>query len=252
MKIITVTIYTILLITILFSCTSENANDCFQTNGSIVEKEIPISSFEKILVNRNITLILKQEDQFKVTIATGATLINDVEVVVHNNQLQLTDHNTCNYVRSYEATKIYVSAPNINEIRSSTQYTITNHGSLNYPNLKLISEDFNVPNSFTVGDFNLQVNCTKLVVTSNNISSYFISGSAEKLNVGFYSGTGRFEGANLIAQEVSFYHRGSNDIIVNPQLSLKGTLVGVGNVVAINQPETVEVEALYTGTLIFL
>ncbi|WP_452231117.1 MULTISPECIES: head GIN domain-containing protein [unclassified Lacinutrix] len=241
----------ILIVAILFSCNSEDANDCFQKSGKIVQEEVMLSSFEKILVHRDIELILKQGVTFQVVIETGENLLNDVEAKVVANELQLTDKNTCNYVRDYGITKVYVTAPNITAIRSSTQYDISSDGVLNYTHLELFSEDFNVPESFTVGDFKLQVNTQSLSVVGNNISSFYISGTTEALYVGFFSGTGRFQGEDLIAQDVEIYHRGTNDILVNPQASITGEIRSTGDVVAYHQPALVTVEEFYDGKLIF-
>lgn len=243
-------LYIVVLI-FLFACDSEDANDCFQKSGNIVQQEVSITDFEKILVNRNIELILKEAPETYVLIETGENLMNDIEVLVIDNQLRLTDNNTCNYIRDYEPTKIYVSAPNVKEIRSSTQFDISSDGVLSYNNLKLISEDTNYPGTFTIGDFRMQINSNNLSALANNLASFYISGETNKLHVGFYSGTGRFEGANLIAQEVSVFHRGSNDMIVNPMVVLTGELRGTGNLISKNIPPTVEVEQFYTGELIF-
>jgi hypothetical protein len=136
-------------------------------------------------------------------------------------------------------------------IRSSTQYEISSDGVLNYPNLRLISEDFNVPETFTMGDFRLEVNTTNLSITTNGLSFFYMSGSAENVNVSFFAGAGRFEGRNLTAQKVEVYHRGSNDMIVNPQQSLTGELLGTGDLISVNQPSNVDIEEVYTGELIF-
>ena len=61
----------------------------------------------------------------------------------------------------------------------------------------------------------------------------------------------RFEGEQLIAQHINVYHRGSNKMIVNAQQSLTGTLYSTGDLIAKNHPNEVEVEELYTGSLIF-
>jgi len=236
---------------LFFACNSEDAGDCFQTSGSIIQQEVTVDAFEKILVNRDIKLVLKQDVDYKVIIETGKNLMNDVKAKVINNQLILTDNNTCNYVRDYGITTIYVSAPNITEIRSSTQYEIVSDGVLNYNSLRVLSEDFNAPETFTIGDFRLEINIINFNVTTNGLSSCYISGSAENVTIGFYAGAGRFEGRNLIAQNVEVYHRGSNDIIVNPQLSLTGELLGTGDLISVNQPPIVEVEQVYTGELIF-
>ena len=241
----------ILSLMLIVACNSEDALDCFQTEGNIVQQEIVVSSFEKIVVNRDIELIVKEGSDYRVIIETGENLLNDVLVIVVDNELQLTDNNTCNYVRDYGNTKVYVTAPNITEIRNSSQYEVSSEGILTFPELSLVSEDFNAPGSFTVGDFRLQINNDKLRVVTNNISSFYMSGTVNSLFVGFYAGAGRFEGENLIAQSVDVFHRGSNDMIVNPQISLTGELRGTGNLISVNQPPTVEVEQFYTGELIF-
>lgn len=241
----------IVVLGLLFACDSEDANDCFQKSGNIIQQEVVVADFEKIFVNRNIELILKEAPETHVLIETGENLINDVEVVVINNQLRVIDNNSCNFVRDYQPTKIYVSAPNITEIRSSTQFDISSDGVLNYSKLSLFSEDFTSEGDLTMGDFRLQVNTNNLSATANNLSSFYISGETNNLSIGFYSGTGRFEGANLVAQEVSVYHRGSNDMIVNPQQSLSGELRGTGDLISKNNPPTVEVDQFYTGELIF-
>lgn len=240
-----------LLVFLVFACNSEDANDCFQTAGNIIQQEIEVADFERILVNRDIELIITEAPEYKVTIETGENLLNDVAVEVIGNRLVLTDDNTCNYIRDYGITKVYVEAPNLTEIRNSSQYEVSSSGVLAYQDLSLISENFNENVDFTVGDFRLSVDSEYLDIISNNISSYYIDGEVENLFVGFFSGSGRFEGENLIAQHVEVNHRGSNDMIVNPRLSLTGILRGTGNLISVNEPPIVDIERIYTGQLFF-
>jgi hypothetical protein len=158
-----------LLVFLVFACNSEDANDCFQTSGTIVQQEVDVVGFERILVNRDIELIITEAPEYKVTIETGENLINDVKAEVIGDRLVLTDDNNCNYVRDYGITKIYVEAPNLTEIRTSSQYEISSDGVLTYPSLRLFSEDFNEATDFTVGDFRLSINSESLHITSNNI-----------------------------------------------------------------------------------
>jgi hypothetical protein len=236
---------------LIFACNSENANDCFQTSGAIIQQDVDVVDFERILVNRDIELIITEAPEYKVTIETGENLINDVKVEVFGDRLVLTDDNTCNYVRDFGITKVYVETPNLTEIRTSSQYEISSNGVLTYPSLRLLSEDFNEATDFTVGDFRLSINSESLRITSNNISSFYITGEVEDLFVGFFSGSGRFEGENLVAQNIEVTHRGSNDMVVNPQASLTGILRGTGDLISVNEPPIVEVERVYTGQLFF-
>jgi len=239
-----------LFIFIVFACDKEDASDCFQTEGELITQEFIVTEFQKILVNRDVELIISQGENYRVIVETGSNLLNDIEVRVFGNELQLTDNNTCNFVRDYGVTKVYVTTPNLTEIRSSTQFDISSDGILSFDNLKLISEDFNYSESFTVGDFKLSVSTNTLSVVSNNISSFYFIGQTNNLIIRFPSGDGRFEGQDLIANHIDIFHRGSNDIIVHPIESLSGELRGTGDLISVNQPTSINVEQYYTGQLI--
>ncbi|NND53288.1 MAG: DUF2807 domain-containing protein, partial [Flavobacteriaceae bacterium] len=198
----------ILILILVASCNSKNGWDCLQTEGNTVQIDVDVAGFERILVNRDVELIISEGPEFMVSIESGEHLINDIEVKVVGDQLRISDNNTCNFIRDYGITKAFVTAPNITEIRNSSQFEVSSNGVLNYPNLILNSEDFNEPDSFTVGDFNLQLNSIAVQIISNNISTFYISGQTENLNVGFFAGAGRFEGSDLIAQNVQVFHRG--------------------------------------------
>ena len=236
---------------LLLSCDKDNANDCFQKAGTIISQEIVVADFTRIKVNRDVELVLKEGSTQKVVIETGENLLNDVSAIVSGNQLILTDNNTCNYIRDYNITKVYVTAPNITEIISSTQFAVNSDGVLNYTDIDVLSEDYHDPSIIAVGIINLELNSENIKVVGNNLTTFSISGVAESLNVNFAAGDGVFNGASLIANEVSVFHRGTNNIIVNPQNVLTGQLVSTGNLISVSQPPVVDVEVLYTGSLIF-
>lgn len=237
---------------VLLSCNGDNVPDCFQNSGAIVQQEFVVETFDKITVYERIELIVKDEPTQKVVVGTGEYLMNDIEVKVENGALILKNNNACNLTRDYGITKVYVSSPNLTEIRNSSGLAVSSDGVLNYTNLALVSEDFNATYvTHTDGDFNLQVNCDSIDIVFNNLSRVFISGFVNNLFIGFYSGDARFEGANLTAQNIKVFQRSSNDMIVNPQQSLTGEIRGTGDVISLNRPPIVDVEEFYTGKLIF-
>lgn len=241
----------ILILSVFIACDSEDTGDCFQKTGNIIQQEITVSSFDEILVNRDIELIVKDGVEQKVIIETGENLLNDVTAIVVDGKLTLTDNNTCNYVRDYGITKVYITSPNITEIRSSTQYDISSDGVLTYPSLTVFSEDFSKPDSFTSGDFRLQIDNNTFRLVFNNLSNCFISGKTNNLNITFAAGTSRFEGRDLVAQNIAIWNRSSNDMIVNPHQSITGKISGTGDVISVNRPAIIEVEEQYKGRLIF-
>jgi len=245
---------TLVLICIAFfvlACAKDHAPDCIQKGGSRIFVEYHLDAFDQILVNENIELTLQEGSNYHIKIEAGEHLISDVNFTINDGLLTLSDDNQCNWFRSYQPTKITVTAPNLYQIRSNTQYVVKSAGVLNFPHLKLVSENFN-ENQISLGDFHLQVNNESLSIISNNLSQFFVSGTTETLFVGFYSGTTAFYGANLLARNVTVSHRSSHDIVVHPIESLRGELRGIGNLISHKTPPIVEVAQLYTGALIFL
>lgn len=241
-----------IFIALFIGCDSENASDCFQRTGDIIKNEIEVPDFSRILVLPNIELVVKQGETTSVVIESGTNLINEVKAEVDGDRLVVSNTNDCNLVRSFNQTKVYVTAPNIREIRSATQFDISSDGILEYPSLRLISEDFLEDNGGnTNGTFTIQLDNDRVSAVGNNIASFFLTGKTKELVVVIASGTGRFDGESLIANDVIIEHRGTNKIIINPQQSLIGEIRSTGDVISVNKPSIIEVEEFFTGKLIF-
>ena len=244
---------TIILFLIAFSgCDSEKAVDCFQSAGKLMTKEIVLPNFEEILILDRVKLYLTYGETQKVLVKTGANLLGEIKLSVEENSLILKNENTCNMVREYKSVEIYVTSPNLTSVRNGSQWIVESTNTLVYPNLTLLTEDFNGEGkSHTNGGFDLQLDCDTLKIVNNGYAVYFLSGKAKQLSVGFYAGDGRLEASELIVQELEVFHRSSNQMIVNPQASLRGEIRSTGDVISLNRPPVVEVEEFYTGKLVF-
>nr|WP_299175289.1 head GIN domain-containing protein [uncultured Allomuricauda sp.] len=237
---------------ILIACNGENTPDCFQNAGDLIRTTTEVPNFTTITVFENINLVLKEGAEQQVEIETGEFLQNEVSASVSDDRLLLRNENGCNFIRDYGLTTIYVTSPNITEIRSSTGLLISSDGVLNYPNLNLISESFiNSESETTDGSFDLTLNAENVQITVNGIAFFKLAGASSNLNVLVAAGDSRIEAEGLVAQNVSMNHRGSNDIIVNPQSSISGVIRGTGDVISISRPPEVNVEELFNGKLIF-
>lgn len=246
------TLMYIILAFVIFSCNHEDAPDCFQNSGDIIQQEFVVGNFNKITVFPRVELIVKQASIQQIVVETGEYLLNDIELKVENNRLLISNGNACNLTRDYGITKVYVSVPNLIEIRNGSGLTVSSDGVLRFDNLSLVSEDFNAEGPVnTDGDFNVQVDCIELNCVVNNLSSIFIRGEVEDIFIGYYSGDSRFEGRHLVAQHMDIFQRSSNDMIINPQQTLTGEIRSTGDVILVNTPPVIEVEEFYTGQLIF-
>jgi len=245
-------IVTILVALTLLACNGDNAPDCFQNSGDIIRQEVDLPDFNRITVFENLNLVITQGDTQRVEIESGEFLINEVFAEVEGERLILRNENTCNFVRDFGITTIYVTSPNIQEIRSSTGLLVSSNGVLNYPNLSLLSESFNNPEAETTdGSFDLELASERVTILSNGIAFFKLRGTTTNFNITIAAGDSRVEAEDLIAQNVSLNHRGSNDIFVNPQESITGVIRGNGDVISSNRPAEVAVEELFNGRLIF-
>ncbi|WGF92877.1 head GIN domain-containing protein [Aequorivita marisscotiae] len=242
----------IALLLLFAGCDSEKGWDCIQASGNIVAKEVSVPPFTKIIVWDRIKLYIQQGEEQNVRIETGENIMSNIEVFVKNGKLEIQNNYGCNLVRDYGETKVYITAPDITEIRSSTGYTIESIGVLKYPSLTLLSEDQQNEDLYQIdGDFKLELEVQNLNIVANGLSTFYLSGAAEFASFGLYAGNSRIFSKDLIVQTLYVHHRSTAEMVVNPQLAIRGKILSLGNVISKNRPPIIEVEELYRGRLIF-
>ena len=108
-------------------------DDCVKSSGEMISKEIEVPDFDKIIVYNGISLVITQGENYKIELKTGSNLIDDITINVSDGILFLKDNTTCNWVRDYGQTTVYVTTPNLTEIYSKTEKTISSNGILKFP-----------------------------------------------------------------------------------------------------------------------
>ncbi len=246
------------LILVFTSC--EKPSDCVESTGEIITKDIAVTPFNRIEVLQGIEMIITQGPQYKVQIQTGENLMDNIEVIQNGTVLSMKDNTTCNWVREFGQTKVYVTAPDLEEIYSKTERNISSNGVLRYETLRLFAfdSDGDGREGAGTGDFFITLNNAnpngahgQLVIQSNNVSRFFISGQTDDALIRFYAGDGRIEAPNFTVQTITVFHRGSNDMILKPMQSIIGKMVSTGDIILKNHPTVVDVEQLYQGQVIY-
>jgi hypothetical protein len=233
-------------------CNSENAGDCFQTAGTLTRESRAVAEFSTITVFEYLNLVVRQGPNYAVEVESGKNLLNEITAEVIDGRLVLRNDNRCNLFRDYGISTVYVTAPNLTQIRSSTGFLVSSEGALTYPELTLISERFNNPEAdATDGHFEMEFAGTRLNVVVNGIAYLKLHGSADLFNVLIAAGDARIEAQDLQARLVVVNHRGSNDLFVDPQERIAGVIRGYGDVIGVNRPAEVEVSELFNGRLRF-
>lgn len=242
------------VIVLLFFVSCSKPSDCIESTGTIITKDFEVleaNYFHTIYVEKGVGLVIKQATEYKVEVRTGENLIDDISVEFRNDGLFLKDNSSCNWVRDYGQTIVYVTTPTLDflNITSRTEQDIVSDGVLSHAIVRLNALDLG-PGAGT-NDFHIQVNNNQLVIENNNVSRYYISGQTEEALLNFYEGNGRIQAENLTAQNIKVFHRGSNDMVVRPIQSITGKMVSTGNIVLKNNPVVVDVEELYQGKVIY-
>lgn len=227
----------------------EKPGDCIKSTGEMVTREVEVTPFETVFVYTGIELVIKQGAEYKVEVRSGKNLIDDIEVKIQNNTLTLKDKTTCNWVRDYGQTTVYITAPNLTDIHSKTEKKIMSDGVLTYPIIRLYGMD--LTDGAGTGDFILEINNGQFVIANNNVCRFYISGNTQEALLNFYDGNGRLEAQNLNINVAKVYHRGSNDMIIRPIQSVEGDLFSTGNLILLSTPPFVNLTEHYQGRVIY-
>lgn len=241
------------LVLLLFNgCNTESAPDCFQNAGDLERLTVEVPEFDRITVFEGLNLVILQGDQQKVELESGRFLLDGITAKVEGDRLIVENNNGCNLFRDFGISTVYVTSPDIKEIRSSTGLLVSSGGPLGFPDLTLISESFSNPDAVTTdGAFDIEVANSRVRITVNGIAFLKLRGRTETLDVFVAAGDSRIEADDLIANTVQVNHRGSNDLLVYPESTIEGVIRGYGDVISLNRPDTVDVEELFEGRLIF-
>lgn len=235
------------IVLVFVSCDSEILPDCYREPGASIVRIDVVSTFNQINIGEGVNLIVKQGATAEVKVETGENLMNEVTTEVVDGVLYVKNNLKCSLGTTVPA-RVTVTAPDITKIYSSSQYDVVSEGVLNFPYLNLQQGLFGKTAS---NIFDLNVNCQNLVVENNNTTIFRIKGASTALNVSFYSGDSRFEGANLTVQDVFVFQRSSNDMILKPVNKIEGNIYSNGNVILLNQPPIVNVVQHYTGHIVY-
>lgn len=235
---------------IIIGCNTENASDCFKTSGKIITKNYSLDNFSTITFREGIALELIHGNENTITISYGSNLINNVSTRITDGRLFIENSTYCNHIRNVTPAKITLTAKNITEIRNASQFKLYSNDTIRYESLLIISENF-LEKEANSGDVDLLINNQNLSIITNGTSNFNLNGKTTNLSINFAAGSGKFNGKNLLSENIYVFHRGSNDLIIHPIRTLKGEIRSIGNLISVNRPPIVDIKQLYTGKLIF-
>lgn len=237
-----------LVVTTGVSCNGDNAPECFKNAGSKTSYAVAVPEFSTLYVSEGVEVVLVQGATQSVIVETGENLEEYISAKVVDGELRLENAVSCNWTRDYNSTTITVTTPTLTKIYSATQFTIRSLGTLTFPSLSIQSGIFAETAS---GTLELDLDCENFVIEDNQNLHSIITGHVNNLSVNFYAGDARFDGDGLEAENVTIFHRSSNDIKVSANQQVTGTIYSTGNLVLLNHPPVVTVDRKYTGRVVY-
>lgn len=227
---------------LLFSCDSETAFDCIKKPGTIETQRIEAGSFDKIVLEDNIDLVISTGDT-SVLIVSGKNLLPKISFVTANNILTITNVNKCNWTRQYTAATVYLTHPDLKEIQLLGYGNLTSEDTLSISKLRIISLE-------SPSDVDLTLSGFKLYISSNNISNFHLNGMVSELSAGLYYGDGILDASNLRVENAYITHSGTNTMKINTRGLLEGSINNVGNLEIYSAPSEMKIEINGKGKII--
>lgn len=237
----------VLLLLIIAGCSGEDA--CFSKKGDAVLQEHQLSGFHTVDIPMNVSAEIIPSTDFKMEIQSFKNRIEAISFAVKDSILTIKNEISCQMLKSHETAVLKIYSPNLKSIRSRTQFNVVSNDTLRYPNLYLLT---NIPNEESAStNFNLKVNNNSVTVEDNQVGSFILKGKTNVLDVKLYGANGSVDAKLLNAKTVLTYHRSNQNIHVFAKNKLEGVIASVGNIYVYNKPDTVKIERLYTGNVVY-
>lgn len=208
-----------LLFAVLFtSCHSEPFSDCVKSSGPEIEITRNLSTHPGALeVKDDVDVVWHRSDSSYLVLTCGRNLSEKVTTELHDGILTIRNINRCNWVREYNRemkVDVYCREPNALYLKGYGDFRTAD---------TLRSQGIGV-HQFGAGKSELWLNTKRVNVEFNCIGQLELKGSAQTANY-FTLDVGIFKAEMLKAKTVEMKMEGDNDVWIEAQDSLKGTVL---------------------------
>ena len=226
---ITRTIIVVLLSILMSSCQfSLNLGDTIKGDGNVVKENRPVSGeFTNIEVSKGIDVYITQEDAKSIVVEADKNIIDYITTDISDGTLKISIEKS---VRNSKSRNVYVSMPNVENLRASSGASINSKN-------KLLVRSIDVKASSGSG-INLTVETEKTVCETSSGSEIEIDGKTLNLIAESSSGSD-IDAENLLSNEVTAKSSSGSGIKVHPIVSLDAKASSGSDIKYYNNPKTI-------------
>jgi|GEM_PF-1922436 hypothetical protein len=110
-------LFVILVLIGLISCTRDTSSECFQYYGGVTEELRELPGIIQIDLYDIFNIYLIQDTVNELTIKTGDQLLDDIETRVAGKRLYIYNHSRCRWLRKYDRPELYLRFMDIECLR---------------------------------------------------------------------------------------------------------------------------------------
>lgn len=231
--------YIILIVATIAFLGCDKNTACFKGSGTTITEVRKVESFEKIFLDNNINLTIKQGAEISLSVTGGENLLTRIVTKVEEGQLKIFSENKCSFLRKYDAIDVNLTVPNLTNLDYEGHGDVVGVGELNFP-------EFSFDSKQGTGDVDMNLKTDQLYIRQHTGPADFkITGETKNLYA-YTNGNGWVKMEGLIADFAHVSCNGTGDVFVRATNELRVELRHTGSVHYYGDP-TLEVTE-HTGS----
>lgn len=207
-------------------------------NGEVVEERRNVENFDEIKTSRGMNVYLSQGNNKKVLVVADSNLMDAIETKVEDNTLVVT---TSQNIRRSKSLKVFVTAPQINNIRSTAGSNVNSENQLKTDNLEL--------NASAGSNIRLDVDAENLDVSATAGSNINLEGRSAIFTAKASAGS-NIRAEDLTVKDCNARTNSGANIWIRVNSKFEGKASSGGNVFYSGNPESINSESSSGGNVI--
>jgi hypothetical protein len=199
--------------------------DALVKDGVLVEKDIQVEAFDRIVLETSVQLVLENDTMHSVSVEALDFVMPRLKISQNENVLTIESVGLIGF-RKKQMPVLTIKSPNLDHIRSNFPVQITNTDTLKIEKMSIV---INGRGSFTECDLTLDADYFSLSAYGSNVGNHILRGKARSLRM-VSVGLTSMDASQLVAEKAVYVQRSVNPGFVQATDNLTIEMLSSGNV----------------------